>query len=136
MHSVTFVEPTTALRDWLRTVATVTAIASTRGYAGGLPKGATLPAYTLTRVGGGLDGPVDVGTWRFDCWAATQPAADQLAAVLISHLASQGPQNIGTAGVRFRGASITSLLPVPDPDNPDLYRTTFTAQVVTTTAPA
>lgn len=136
MHSVTLTEPTTLLRDWARATSTVTSLVGQRTYAGGVPKGAGYPALVVTRIGGGLDGPLDVGTYRFDCWAVTAPGAAQLAGVVASWLASQGPQPLSGGPVRFCGANVTSAFPVPDPDDPSIYRFTLTAQVVTTTAPA
>ena len=83
MIESTIVEPTTALRDWLRTEALACGEAV---YAGGLPQAVTLPALVITAVGGTVAEPVLEGTYQFDAWADTGPAAAALAGDLISLL--------------------------------------------------
>ncbi len=127
MIASTIVEPTTALRDWLRTKGLDCGEAV---YAGGLPQAVTLPALVVTAVGGAVVEPVLEGVYQFDAWADTGPAAAALAADLISLLVSTPPTVIAT-GVRFLGATCQAPIATPDPSDPDVYRYTVTAQVVT-----
>ena len=57
----TVVRPSvSALRDWLRTVPGVVAVAAQRVYVGPMPQAAPLPAVVVTRIGGGIaDLPLD-----------------------------------------------------------------------------
>lgn len=127
MIATTIVEPTTAIRDWLRTQGLSCDEAV---YAGGLPQAVTLPALTVTAVGGAVVEPVLEGQYQFDAWADTGPAAAALAAELISLLVSTAPTVIAT-GVRFLGATCQAPIANPDPSDPDVYRYIVTAQVVT-----
>ena len=127
MISTTVVEPTTAIRDWLRTKGLD---CGARVYAGGLPQAVTLPALVITAVGGTVAEPVLEGTYQFDAWADTGPAAAALAGDLISLLVSTPPTVIAT-GVRFLGATCQAPIATPDPSDPDVYRYVVTAQVVT-----
>ena len=76
MIATTVVEPTTALRDWLRTKGLS---CGARVYAAGLPQAVTLPATVVTAVGGAVVEPVLEGQYQFDAWADTGPAAAALA---------------------------------------------------------
>lgn len=127
MIATTVVEPTTAIRDWLRTESLA---CGTAVYAGGLPQAVTLPALTVTAVGGAVVEPVLEGQYQFDAWADTGPAAAALAAELISLLVSTPPTVIATT-VRFLGATCQAPIATPDPSDPDVYRYIVTAQVVT-----
>lgn len=127
MIESTIVEPTTALRDWLRTEALACGEAV---YAGGLPQAVTLPAVAVTAVGGTVVEPVLEGTYQFGAWADTGPAAAALAGELISLLVSTPPTVIAS-GVRFAGATCQAPIASPDPSDPDVYRYVVTAQVVT-----
>lgn len=128
--SWTLAAPTSALRDWLRGAGLSV---DARVYAGGLPADATLPAVVLHRVSGTFDGPIDVGVYQVDCWAATGPAAETLAYEVASLLVSTAPTDVGA--VRVAGTVVESVAAVPDPDDPDVYRYTVAAQVSTVPAP-
>lgn len=127
-----WIEPTRELRDWLRTVTRLTNIVDQRIWAGGLPDDATLPAVVITRVGGGLDRPLDVGLYQFDCWASTGSGAAQLVSALLEVL--YGTPSGTTAGkVTYGGcADDAQVVWLPDPVG-DTPRYTVTAQVVTKT---
>ncbi len=131
----TIIEPTTAIRDWLRTKPTITAAVGVDStdrvavYAGGLPGAPTYPAVVVTRVGGGLNPPLDLGLYQFDCWAATATAAANLAGVLCSLLESTGPTTLDT--ITIAGANVNTAAADPDLDNPNTHRYIVTAQVVT-----
>lgn len=131
MHSVTIIDPTAPLRDWLRTLATVTAKTGQRVYAGGLPKDPTLPAISLFRVAGGIAEPLEAGVFQFDCWATKASTAAGVKDALCTALLSELPQALGTSGLRFMGATVQSVVFLPDPDAPDVHRYSVTAQVVT-----
>lgn len=130
--SVVYTEATTLLRDWLRGVVAVTALAGARTYAGGLPDGVTLPAATIRRIGGAPDGPVDLGLYQIDCWAATAPAAATLAAAFASTVESVGVVDLGS-NVSLVGGVVQSWN-VLDTDSPDYYRHTLTVQLPTRTS--
>lgn len=134
-YPVTYVEPTTVLRDWLRTVTAVTDVVSTRVYAGGLPADATLPAIVVTRIAGGLDGAVDLGVYDFDCWGSTHPAAATVANALVGVLATLSGTQPLSSTVRATGGTVQAVLPQPDLDDPTLYRIVVTAQVTTIHTP-
>lgn len=135
--TVTVTEPTTSLRDWLRTHADIVAALPTDGagkrtvYAGGLPATPSLPAVVLNRIGGDVDDlGVDSGLYQFDCWADTASAAGTVAGVIQSLLLNTTTTTIAS-GLSVDGASIESSIYFPDPDSPDTHRYIVTAQVVT-----
>lgn len=127
MIATTVIEPTTAIRDWLRTKSLACGEAV---YAAGLPQAVTLPALVVTAVGGSVVEPVLEGVYQFDAWATTGPAAATLAGQLISLLVSTPSTDIG-GGVRYLGATCQAPIATPDPSDPDVYRYVVTAQVVT-----
>lgn len=127
MISSTIVEPSTALRDWLRTQSLACGEAV---YAAGLPQSVDLPAVVVTAVGGTVNEPVLEGVYQFDAWATTGPAAAALAGELVSLLVSTPSTDIG-GGVRYLGATCQAPIATPDPSDPDVYRYVVTAQVVT-----
>ena len=129
--TVPFTEPTTKLRDWLRGLAAVQSVAAQRVYAGGLPKTPTLPAVTIRRIGGGLDGPVDLGLYQIDCWATTAPDASAVASVVGAQVESVGLTDL--TGVSLCGGTVQSVNYI-DTTTPDLYRYSLTVQLVTRTS--
>lgn len=128
-HVTTFIEPTQAIRDWLRGKAT---LSGSGVYAGGLPKDVSLPAIVVNRVGGAPEPlvPVDAGLYQFDCWDEKASGASTLAGILGSLLLSTGPEPL-TAGLNIEGATITGVVYFPDLHRPDINRQVVTAQVVT-----
>lgn len=125
--AVTIVEPTTALRDWLRTQSLTV---GQRIYAGGLPKGVALPAIHFQRIGGGTDEQVDQGLYQFDCKAAKASDAAEVASELASLLLSTGRVDLSD-DVRMAGAQLAALVPIVDPDNESVFDMTLTAQITT-----
>lgn len=127
-----WVEPTRELRDWLRTVDAVTDIVGQRVWAGGLPDDPDLPAVVIARVGGGLDRPIDVGLYQFDCWASTGSGAALLVSALLGVLYGT-PSGTAVGNVTYGGtADGAQVVWSPDPVD-DTPRYTVTAQVVTKT---
>lgn len=129
MTGWTIVEPTQALRDWARTEATIAATFATRGYAGGLPAGATFPAWTIRRIGGGLDDMVDVGLYQLDVWANRASDAASAASVLAQVLGQVANADLG-GDLVLAGATVQTVIAVTDP-NPDLQRVSLTVQITT-----
>jgi hypothetical protein len=133
--TVTYAPVIGALRDYLRTVASVTALVGQRVYVGGLPKNPAVPvtpAVVVSRVGGTMVPPVDQALVQFDCWAVSGSDAEQLAVTVAGVLDSVAGSTILVSGVRFKGASIVSVNWLPDPAS-DLPRYIVTAQVVAAT---
>lgn len=124
--TVTYVEPMTPLRDWLRTVDDLADAVYVVGQ-GGLPPEAFVNANTeadlegrtigIQRVGGGVDLAFDRPLIQFDCWAPRSgPATEaaRLAAALC--VALRDPEQHGPVpltGLWFLGADVLSNLPVP-----------------------
>jgi hypothetical protein len=129
-ESVTLVEPTTPLRDWLRTQ---TLTSGARIYCDGPPKGVTLPAVVLTRIGGPVQMVMDLGLYQFDCYGETMPDAKSAGYELATLLSSTFEQQLSASpdGCRMAGGSIASMNPIQDPDNPAVYRFVVTAQITT-----
>lgn len=129
-EAAVFTEPTTALRDWLRTLLSRADV-----YAGGLPA-STVEGIVITRIGGPWLSPIDDGLYQFDCWDTTAPAAAASASALITALdaASQTVIDAET-GLRFCGTGAVSALSLSDPSAPDRYRSAVTAELVTKTVP-
>jgi hypothetical protein len=132
-YPVAYTEPTTAIRDWLRAEATITAVVSDRTWAGGLPSTYTLPAIVIHRVGGGLDGPVDLGVYQLDCLASTSTGAATVANAVVSFLSSSSGRVALSSTLRFGGATVQAVTPIQGLDDPDIHRIMVTAQVVTLT---
>lgn len=139
-HSVTIIEPTQQIRDWLRGKPTIVASVAEDGnglvavYAGGLPSSPSYPAIVVHRVGGAPDpyGPVDSGLYQFDCWAEKGSEASDLGSTLSSLLLSTGTESLGT-NLDVTGVNVTGIVYFPDALLPDLNRISVTAQVVTRT---
>lgn len=135
MEPYTWTEPTTAIRDWLRTIDAVVAQVAQRTYAGGFPaKGLVTPAIAVTRIGGNVD-VTDLGLYQFDCIDTTAPGAARVAGALVSALTAEGPQVIDPhTGVAFAGVGAITAINLTDPDAVT-YRTVVTAELVTKTHP-
>lgn len=126
MTPVSVVDATTALRDWLRGATS----AGERIYAGGFPQSVTLPAASISRVGGGFDVPVDLGGYQISAIAKSDPAAaalrDEIATILLStNLADLG------AGLSLRGSTIAGRWSALDPDDPSIRRAVLSVQICT-----
>lgn len=122
----TIVDPSTSLRDWLRTAGTDVAA---RVYLDGFPKAVTLPAAVLSRIGGPIASPLDIGLWALEVRGATQPETKTAAYELVTFLESAAPETLDDC--RFCGATTASLNTVSDPDDPTVYRMTATVQITT-----
>ena len=128
-------EPTTAIRDWMRDDAGLTAVVAQRTYAGGLPDSATLPAVVIHRVGGGPDEHgIDFGLYQLDCFGATAPAAATVANAVITFLLSTTDDAMSST-LRHGGSTVNTVLTSPTLDDPDVHRTIITAQIVSVTNP-
>lgn len=133
------IEPTTVLRDWLRTQG----ITGTNVWAGGLasPDSPDLPALVVTRAGGQLRVPLDLPAFQFDCWAATASEAATIAGSLVTLLLQTRPRTVlGTVDayeIRWGGVieETITILPTPITD-PRYHRYIVTAQITTIAVPA
>lgn len=123
------------LRDFLRDHATFASL-SDRIYVGGLAKNADLPAVGLSRVGNGAPAAwVDRPLIQFDCWADDGPTAEGLACDLATVLetTTEGTVLDSDTGLRFLGASVTSVIEVPDPDDTRVHRYVVSAALTVKT---
>jgi hypothetical protein len=127
-ETFTFTEPTTVLRDWMRTLTAITVDV----WAGGIPSGET-EGVVLTRIGGNID-VTDDGIYQLDCWATTAPRAAVIAGQVVTALVAEPPQTMA-ATVAFCGVGSVSALPLFDPSAPDRYRIAVTAEITTKTIP-
>lgn len=124
--TVTYVEPMTPLRDWLRTLDTLDAAIYVVGDKGlpaeafaGDNEAADLagPTIGITRVGGGVDPPFDRPLVQFECStprAGAATAAGRLAADLCTALEDplmHGP--VPLAGLWLISAEVVSNVPTP-----------------------
>lgn len=132
IHTLVWAEPTTALRDWLRTEDAITDLVDGRTYANGLPDNVPLPALVITRLGGGPSLPIDIGLYQFDCWASTGSGAQALVNALVQLLYST-PSGTPAGSVTFGGAADDpEILWQPD-DLGNTPRYVVTVQIVTKT---
>lgn len=129
-----------ALRTWLRTVASVTAIVGQRVFFG-IPKGATeakFPLIAVSRVGGVMaagDAPVDLALVQIDVWGSLDDSgngkkaeATALVNTLRSELAAVRGRTALTASVAAFGFVEQSCIWLPDSDN-DRPRYALTVEV-------
>lgn len=109
-----------ALRDWLRTVTSITTLVANRvfmGYPRGEPE---LPLIALKQVGGAMDAgeaPTVVAVIQFDCWGAGQnkSQANDVKLALIGALFDLRGGTPLTAAVRALGATVLNAFWSPDP---------------------
>lgn len=127
MTAVTITDATTALRDWLRTRDTS---ASARIYAGGFPQGVKMPAASITRAGGPLDVPIDLGAYQIVAIASSDPAAAGLRDEIASVLVSTGFADLGD-GLTMRGATVSGRWATTDESDPAIRRAVLTVQICT-----
>lgn len=125
--SVTLVDPSSKIRDWLRTQSLAVGV---RVYCDGFPKNVTLPAVALSRLGGPIAQMVDLGLYGFEVRDDTAPGVKAAAYELAELLTNTNQEQIH-ATVRLAGASISALNSITDPDDPTLFRMVVTAQLVT-----
>ncbi len=124
--TLTYVAPTTPLRDWLRLQpgpvaaliggpsATAARIFATD--TGGLvPAGAAMPAVAFHATPGAtFDNTLHIAPFQFDCYAADHNAAEQLAAALATLLASAAPNTRISSTLVFQGPGIiVDAFPLP-----------------------
>lgn len=141
--SFTIVEPTTAIRDWLRATAAVTDLVDEHPtgtaaiYAGGFPNPKTppTPAVSVKRIGGPEDEPVSLGIYQFDCIAPTASDAAAIAQTLASLLVN-AEQTSTSAGVIVCGSTVQSIVFLPYSTLPNIQRYVVTAEVVTKQDPS
>lgn len=131
MSTIEIVEPTTLIRDWLRTL---TLSVDQNVWAGGRPVGDPLGIVLYSVGGGPVDYQVD-GIYQFDCLAANAKAAAALASELASALLSAALPAALSTTTRLEGFYGVQMLPDNDPD-PDLARHIVTAQATTITTPS
>lgn len=120
------------VRDWLRSMASITALVSQRVFFG-LPDNTEWPAVVVRQVGGGPDigdAPVAVDLIQIDCWAATRNKAQASTlknAVLGAIQSIESGTPLG-ASAQAKWASTLSVIWLPDPEN-DQARYAITAEI-------
>lgn len=129
-----------ALRTWLRTQPSLTALVGQRVFFG-VPKGATeatFPLVTIQRVGGGADtstAPIDRALLQIDCHGSIDASgngrkAEATALVNTVRALLHSIENTSlTATCRALGVTVESVIWLPDPDN-DRPRYSVTAEVI------
>lgn len=112
----TFVDVEGPLRDYLRTVSSLTTLVGQRIFLGIPSGGTTLPFIQLSRVGGGPDAltPLDHAEISFSCWGADKQEAGDLSAALVSVLESMVAGTELESGLKCGGASVLLWLWSPD----------------------
>lgn len=128
-----------ALRTWLRTQTTVTALVGQRIFFG-VPKGATeatFPMIAISRIGGGDapgDAPVDIALVQFDVWGSIDDSGNgrKAEATAVVNALRSTVRSVAdtplTADVDAFGIDVQSVIWLPDPAN-DRPRYTVTAEV-------
>lgn len=124
MTAITYVEPLTPLRDWLRGSGLADKVyvvgqsgLPTEAFVGGDDAADLIGTVIgITRIGGGTDHPFDRPLIQFDCWAPRAGAATvagDVAAALCTELEQPGLYGpIPLAGMWLRAAGIVSNLPI------------------------
>lgn len=132
------IEPTTVLRDWLRTALDSDAI-----WAGGWPRGVPLPGIEMHPLLSTLNGPVTAWSFQFDSFAATQPEASGMSARLATHLIRTPPRTLigaNSAGSVLYGGAIESSVSIspkpPDSEDPGTYGSSLLIDLTTIAVPA
>lgn len=142
MSNLLVVEPTTLIRDWLRTE-----LERPNLWAGGWP--ATSDAETgtvLHPIASAMEGPVTTWSYQIDHWAhrdaGAAPTAAAMAGATVTFLATTPyPTEIGAtpdAHVHYGGlveGSVSMFPAPPAPDDPDMYGHTLLCDLVTITTP-
>lgn len=130
------IEPTTILRDWLRTAF------DPQLWAGGWPEGQPLPGTIMRPITSTLSGPVTTWSLQFDSYAATQPVASAMSPRLATLLLRTPPRTLigGNAdGQVLYGGAIESSVAIsptpPDSDDPDTYGSSLLIDLSTTAVP-
>jgi hypothetical protein len=136
----TFPDIEGALRTWLRTKASLTAIVGQRIFFG-VPKGATessFPLIIVQLIGMAVersDAPLDVALVQFDVWGSldasgngVKSTATALANALRSELDAVRGRTALTASVDAFGIELAGMNWLPDQDN-DRPRYVVTAEV-------
>lgn len=127
------------VRAYLRADADVqAALGGSQRVFFGIPKSPTWPLVVVSRVGGGddlSDAPVDVALIQIDCWGEIDAASGHglksgcttLVNAVRSALTAM-TDHVATAACRLVGASVQSVVWLPDPSN-DRPRYVVTAEV-------
>lgn len=112
----TFVDCEGPLRDYLRTVASLTTLVGQRIFLGIPTGGTSLPFIQLNRIGGGPDvlTPLDHAEISFSCWGVDKQEAGDVSAALVSVLESLVAGTELESGLRCGGASVLLWLWSPD----------------------
>jgi hypothetical protein len=128
----TFPDCEGGVRDWLRSVPSVSALVGQRVFFG-LPVAVTWPAVVVQMVGGGPDAgnaPVFVPLIQIDCWGEGRNKA-QAAAVMSAVVGAIESIQSGTAlgaDAKAVWASVLSVIWLPDPES-DQARYSVTAEI-------
>lgn len=130
--TLAWTDPTTALRDWLRSASAITSLVAQRVWANGLPNDPALPAVVVTRIGGGPSLPLDVGTYQIDCWAPTGSGAVALVNALIRLLYST-PSGTALGSLTYGGAVEEPEITWQPDSETATPRYVITVQIVTKT---
>jgi hypothetical protein len=135
-HGLTIIEPTTILRDWLRTEF------DEAFWAGGWPQGVELPGTIIHPVGSTLDIAITRWSLQLDSFATTQPAASARSAALATLLVSTPTRTeLGATDdvtVLYGGAveDTVSIFPKdPDSEDPGTYGSTLLLDLLTIAVP-
>jgi len=121
-----------AVRAWLRTVPTVTALVGQRVFLG-VDRPSAYPCVALVRIGGGIaasEGLLDLALLQFDVWGDRHDKAGAFAATGAVVEALHQLHRATHQGVLLHGASVQSWL--FQPDDSERARYIITAQVVAT----
>lgn len=137
MGGLVIVDPTTLLRDWLRT-----GLSRPNLWAGGWPDGADLPGTVMHQITSSLAGLTTTWGYQFDHWATTQPAASQAAGETLQFLARTSPRTVvgesDTGRVLFGGlieSTVSTSVRPPTSDDPDAYGHTLNCSILTIAVP-
>ena len=118
------------LRDWYRTLPSVTALAGQRIFTNGFRPSTAMPAAVILRVGGGDDpgeAPIDQPLVQLDIRGAEKADAWELTRVLVAELRSIRRRTVlraatgDTPAVIAHGAVIESVIWLPDPSDQPRY---------------
>lgn len=115
-HVRTYVDVEGPLRDYLRTLTTLTDLVGQRIFLGVPSSGTSFPFIQMSRVGGGPDSltPLDNAEMSFSCWGADKAEAAEVAAALVSVLESLQAGTEIASGLKCGGASVLLWLWSPD----------------------
>lgn len=130
------IEPTTLLRDWLRTAF------DPQIWAGGWPEGQPLPGTIMRPITSTLSGPVTSWSLQFDSYATTQPVASAMSARLATVLLRTPPRTLigsNDLGQVLYGGAIEASVSIsptpPDSEDPGTFGSSLAIDLSTTAVP-